>query len=176
MKGAVAMPGDRELLEEYVRAGRLMQLASVRADGSPMVGNLWYDPCFDPDLLRFVARHDHWRGGDGHQVGGHGAQGPGGGRVGGSIIAVPPDVRAGTVRGVTFTGTVRAVPQAAVPAAARAFLERWPGAEVAIDPDRLARHETPSRLYEVAVTEWVLFDERRFPNESQHVRAAARTA
>lgn len=61
-------------------------------------------------------------------------------------------------------------------AAARSFLDRWPGAEVAIDPGRLARHETPSRLYEIAVIEWVLFDERRFPDESRHVLAAARTA
>lgn len=170
------MPGDRELLQEYVRAGQLMQLATVRSDGSPMVGNLWYDPHFAPDLLRFVARHDGWHGADGHRVGGHGGAGAGGGRVGGSILAVPPDVRAGTVRGVTFTGTVRPLPPEGSAAAARAFLERWPGAEVAIDPGRLARHETPSRLYEVVVAEWVLFDERRFPAESRHVLAAARTA
>ncbi|MGW4465567.1 pyridoxamine 5'-phosphate oxidase family protein [Micromonospora sp. NPDC004704] len=170
------MPGDRELLEEYVRAGQLMQLATVRADGSPMVGNLWYDPHFAPDLLRFVARHDRWHGADGHRAGGHGPDGQGDGRVGGSIVAVPPDVRNGTVRGVAFTGVVRTLPPVGVEAAARSFLDRWPGAEVAIDPGRLSRHETPSRLYEIAVTEWVLFDERRFPDESRHVLAAARTA
>ncbi|MFK3985441.1 pyridoxamine 5'-phosphate oxidase family protein [Micromonospora sp. NPDC050397] len=169
------MTDDRELLREYVRAGQLMQLATVRADGSPSVGNVWYDPHFAPDVLRFVARHDGWHSADGHRVGGHGPDGPGDGRVGGSIVAVPPDVRAGTVRGVTFTGTVRALPPVGAEEAARAFLERWPSAEMAIDPGRLARHETPSRLYEVVVAQWVLFDERRFPHESRHVLAAART-
>jgi hypothetical protein len=159
------MPSDRELLEGYVRAGQLMQLATVRADGSPLLANLWYDPHFAPDLLRFVARHDRW----------HGADPAGDDRVGGSIIAVPPDTRAGTVRGVTFTGRLRQLPAVGVDAEARAFLDRWPAAEVAVDPGRLARHETPSRLYEIAVVEWILFDERRFPDESRHVLAAAQT-
>ena len=52
------MPNERKLLEEYVRAGKLMQLSSLNADGSPIVCNVWYDAHFSSDILRFISRHD----------------------------------------------------------------------------------------------------------------------
>lgn len=34
------MSNERTLLEQYVRAGKLMQLASLNSDGSPVVCNV----------------------------------------------------------------------------------------------------------------------------------------
>lgn len=73
------MSDKRSLLEEYVRNSTLMQLATLRPDGAPAVCNVWYDPHFTPDILRFISRHDRRHSDDvRHDK-----------RVAGSIVAVP---------------------------------------------------------------------------------------
>ncbi|MGH3931932.1 MAG: pyridoxamine 5'-phosphate oxidase family protein [Pseudonocardiaceae bacterium] len=158
------MPNERALLEDYVRAGKLVQLASLNSDGSPMVCNVWYDAHFAPDVLRFISRYDRQ----------HSQNVRIDGRVAGSIIAIPLEGLGQTVCGVTFTGVARELPTCGIDAEVAAFVARWPRAEAAVHPGKLARGETPTRLYEVAVTEWVLFDEANFPEQPRRVIQAAR--
>jgi hypothetical protein len=153
------MATAREVLELYVADGKVMQLATLRADGSPAVSNVWYDAHFGPDLLRFISRNDRH-----HSVDIRADE-----RVAGGIVAIRLDALGQAVRGVTFTGTARELPTVGVDAEIGAFAGRWPAAATAIAPDTLAAGETPTRLYEVAVTEWVLFDEVNFPDQPRQV-------
>jgi hypothetical protein len=72
------MPTAREYLEQYVTNGKLMQLATLGADGSPTVCSVWYDAHFTPDVLRFISRQDR----------NHSANLRNDDRVAGTIIAI----------------------------------------------------------------------------------------
>ncbi len=158
------MPSARELLEQYVTNGKLMQVATLRPDGSPEVCNVWYDPHFSPDLLRFISRHDR----------NHSVNIRNNGRAAGSIIAIHLEALGQVARGVTFIGTARELPLVGVESAIGSFVARWPFAIDAIDADRLVRGDTPTRIYEVAVHEWILFDEANFPEQPRQVIEPAR--
>lgn len=156
------MTNLRELLEEYVHCGKLMQLATLTADGWPSVSNVWYDAHFDPDILRFISRDDRL----------HSASIRNDGRVAGSVIAMPLEGLGQKVRGVTFTGVARELGTHGIGPEAETFVKRWPASRPALDPYLLARGDTHTRMYEVAVIEWVLFDEVNFPEQPRQVVAA----
>lgn len=158
------MPTARELLEQYVKTGKLMQLATLRANGSPAMCNVWYDARFAPDVLRFISRYDR----------NHSADIRNDARVAGSIVAIHLEALGQQIRGVTFTGTARELNTAGVDSEIQAFVKRWPASIDVIEPGKLARGETPTRLYEVAVDEWVLFDEANFPEQPRQVIRATR--
>lgn len=158
------MSNERVLLEQYVQSGKLMQLASLNSDGSPAVCNVWYDAHFAPDVLRFISRCDRQ----------HSQNVRTDGRVGGGIIAIPLEGLGQTARGVTFTGSARELPTYGIEEEITAFVARWPRAEATLNPSELARGEIPTRLYEVMIAEWVLFDEENFPEQPRQVIAAAR--
>ncbi|MGH3831834.1 MAG: pyridoxamine 5'-phosphate oxidase family protein [Pseudonocardiaceae bacterium] len=153
------MPNERALLEQYVRAGKLMQLASLNSDGSPVVCNVWYDAHFTPDVLRFISRHSRQ----------HSQNIRRDVRVAGGIIAVSLEGLGQAVRGVTFTGVARELPTCGTDREVAAFVARWPRAEAALRPEKLAHDETANRLYEVTVAGWVLFDEANFPEQPRRV-------
>lgn len=157
------MTPPRTVLEEYVEAGKLMQLATLNADGSPHMCNVWYDPHFDPDVLRFLSRHDRL----------HSEHVRAGRPVAGSIVAVPLEGLGQVVRGVTFSGTAVELPRTGIPDQLRDFISRWPNARDGIDEARLATGATPTRLYEIRVSEWVLFDEQNFPDQPRQVVPAS---
>lgn len=158
------MTNERALLEQYVQAGKLMQLASLNSDGSPVVCNVWYDTHFAPDVLRFISRYDRQ----------HSQNIRINSRVAGGIIAIPLRELGQTARGVTFTGSARELPTCGIDGEIAAFLARWPRAEAALNPGKLASDEIATRLYEVTITEWVLFDEENFPEQPRQVIKAAR--
>jgi hypothetical protein len=149
------MPTPREFLKEYVEGGKLMQLATLRSDGSPELCNIWYDPHFSPDLLRFISRYDR-----NHSVNIRADR-----RVAGSIIAIHLEALGQKVRGVTFTGAGRELPSVGIGDAIDSFVSRWPASAVAIDTERLVNGDRPIRMYEIAIDEWVLFDEVNFPEQ-----------
>jgi uncharacterized protein YhbP (UPF0306 family) len=152
---------ERTLLEEYVVAGKLMQVATLDATGRPEVCNVWYDAHFasdtrgHSDVLRFISRHDR------HHSDNFRTRPA----VAGSIVAITLEGLGQIARAVTFKGTARELSTINIETEANAFVARWPAAHDAIDPGRLARGETRSRLYEITVTEWVLFDEANFPDQ-----------
>ena len=149
------IPTPREFLKEYVESGKLMQLATLRSDGSPELCNVWYDPHFGPDLLRFISRHDR----------NHSVNICTDGRVAGSIIAIHLEALGQKVRGVTFTGAGRELPLVGIGDAIDSFVSRWPASTVVIDAERLTNGDIPTRMYEVIIDEWVLFDEVNFPEQ-----------
>ncbi|MEO7195961.1 MAG: pyridoxamine 5'-phosphate oxidase family protein [Pseudonocardiaceae bacterium] len=158
------MPNERVLLEHYVQAGKLMQLASLNSDGSPVVCNVWYDAHFAPDVLRFISRSSRQ----------HSQNIRIDGRVAGGIMAISLEGLGQAVRGVTFTGVARELPTCGFDREVVAFVARWPRAEAALHPEKLAHDEIPTRLYQVTVAEWVLFDEANFPEQPRRVMDAAR--
>ncbi|MGH7747207.1 MAG: pyridoxamine 5'-phosphate oxidase family protein, partial [Candidatus Dormibacteria bacterium] len=91
------------------------------------------------------------------------------GRVAGGIIAIPLEELGQVVCGVTFTGFARELPTYGIEREIGAFVARWPRAEPALNPSRLARGEIATRLYEVMIAEWVLFDEESFPDQPRQV-------
>jgi uncharacterized protein YhbP (UPF0306 family) len=151
------MPTPRELLEEYVGSGKLMQVATLGADGGPAVCNVWYHAHFAPDLLHFVSRRDRH-----HSV--NIRNDP---RIAGSIVAMDLEGLGQQVRGVTFTGSCQELGADSLDTAMAAFLQRWPRAT--ISAEILRKPETPTRLYEIAIEEWVFFDEENFADEPRRV-------
>jgi len=151
---------SRNVLEDYVLDGQLMQVATLSAaEAGPGLCSVWYDPHFGPDLVRFISRHDRQHS---HAI----RADP---RVAGAIVAIPLTGLGQVARGVTFTGQARELPVRGVDEQISEFCRRWPNAQPAIDPHKLAAGETASRLYEIRVTEWVLFDEENFPQQPRQV-------
>ena len=158
------MVTSRDILEDYVRSGQLMQVATLTSpDTGPGLCSVWYDAHFGPDLVRFISRHDRQ----------HSRAIRADPRVAGAIVAIPLTGLGQVARGVTFTGRAHELPSLGIDQQIGEFCRRWPNAQPAIDPGKLAAGETPSRLYEIRVTEWVLFDEKNFPQQPRQVILAS---
>jgi len=148
----------RTVLEEYVRSGNLMQVATVSDVGYPAVCHVWYHVWFRPDRIYFISRRDREHSANIRQDG----------HVAGGIVTIPLSGLGQTVRGVTFKGRARELGADARVELER-FLVRWPHARNIITTERIASGDTTSRLYEIAVGEWVLFDEETFPESPRRV-------
>jgi len=140
----------RQLLDEYVSQAKVMQLATTDTDGAPVVCNLWFASGLRPDRLWFISRENRV----------HCENLRDRPRVAGSVLDTVLDELGGTpVRGVTFTGTAQQLPTTGIDEQIEAYLSRWPKANNAIDPKRLASGETHHRVYEIAIDGWILYDE-----------------
>lgn len=152
------MHDERKLLEAYVAAGKLMQLATRDAQG-PWLCNVWYLHDFDPDSLWFMSNASRT----------HSRHIREDGPVAGSIVHEVPEELGQKARGITFRGAARELPTKGVEGIVTAFCARWPKASAVIDTKRLAGEETPMRLYEIRVSEWILVDEVNLPDEPRRV-------
>jgi uncharacterized protein YhbP (UPF0306 family) len=153
------MGQPRDLLEEYVASGKAMQLATLGADGAPVVCNLWYAYGFEPDRLWFISRPNR----------AHCENLRADRRVAGAILAITLDEVGQAVCGVSFTGLGRELPTTGIDEQIGVYARRWPNAAPAIDPGRLAAGTTHHRVYEVDVTEWVFYDEEHFRAQPRQV-------
>lgn len=149
------MVEPRTLMEDYVRSGKVIQLATLDPQGAPVVCNLWFASAFAPDRVWFMSRPSRE-----HCV--NLRTDP---RVAGAILAIELDGIEQDVRGVTFTGQARELPTVDIDQQIAQYAARWPAAADAIDPEALAGGLTPHRLYEIAVDRWVLFDELYYPDQ-----------
>jgi uncharacterized protein YhbP (UPF0306 family) len=152
------MDTARGILEEYVKSGNLMQVATISETGHPAVCNVWYNVLFRPDRLHFLSRRDR----------NHSANIRNDSRVAGGIVAIPLYGLGQTVRGVTFAGQAREL-SAGAETELENFLERWPQARNAISTERIANDDALSRLYEIRIDEWILFDEENFAESPRRV-------
>lgn len=125
-----------------------MQLSTVCGDGTPTVCSVWYLPVFRPDRLYFVSRTDRLHS---NNIRRNPA-------VAGAILDSPPTELGLTARGVSFTGRARQLPGVGIDEQARAFVDRWPNAAGVVS----AMPEGASRMFEIDVAQWVLFDEENF--------------
>ncbi|HZD71224.1 MAG TPA: pyridoxamine 5'-phosphate oxidase family protein [Actinomycetes bacterium] len=150
---------ERRLLEEYVTQGKLMQVATLDEHRSPALCHVWYRPAFRPDRLYFISRWDR----------DHSVNIRRDGQVAGGIVAMPLEGLGQKVRGVTFKGHAIELPKSNVEAELEGFFTRWPSARDVLTAERLGRGETPSRLYCITVSEWVLFDEEHFPQQPRRI-------
>ena len=156
------MDDPRRLLEEYVTAGKAMQLATLGADGAPQVCNLWYASGLGPDRLWFISRPARQ----------HCANLRADSRVAGAVLAIELDGLGQPVRGVSFTGRASELPTTGIDGPVDAYLRRWPRASGAIDPRRLAAGQTHHRIYQIDVAGWVLYDEENFRDQPRQPVAA----
>lgn len=147
----------RTILEHYVGSGMLMQVSSISETGAPCLCHVWYRVQFSPDRLYFISRRDRV-----HSVNIRRDK-----RVAGGIVTIPLTGLGQTVTGVTFKGLATELDASAHDELER-FLTRWPQARDTITTERVTANDTPSRLYEIRVDEWVLFDEKHFPGSPRH--------
>ena len=146
------MADARELLEGYVRSGKVMQLASLDPEGAPYVNNLWFAATLRPDRLYFISRPNRL----------HCDNIRSRSRVAGAILAIGLENPKQAVRGVTFTGDAVELPVSGIEAQLQVYAGRWPEVAAAIDPARMASGEAHHRLYQITVATWVLYDEENF--------------
>ncbi len=154
---------ERELLENYVASGKLMQLATLTGQGSPVLCHVWYRASFAPDRLYFISRKDR-----AHSVNIRRTA-----AVAGGIVAIDLEGLGQRVRGVTFEGKARELPTVGIDTEIASFVQRWPNAASALDVHQLANDQTSTRMYEVSVESWILFDEENFPDDPRRNIAAA---
>jgi Pyridoxamine 5'-phosphate oxidase len=154
----------RKLLEDYVRTGKVIQLATLDPTGAPVVCNLWFASAFAPDRIWFMSRPQRE-----HCV--NLRSDP---RVAGAILAIELEGIEQDVRGVTFTGQARELPTVGIDEQIAGFAGRWPEVADAIEPAALAADLTPHRLYEITVSRWVLFDEQYYPDQPRQPVPAQR--
>jgi Pyridoxamine 5'-phosphate oxidase len=146
---------ERDLLISEVQAGRLMQVATLDPSGQPLLCHVWYAATFAPDRLLFISRATRE----------HSTHIRTDARTAGAIVAEVPAALGATVRGVTFTGTATELPPVGIDIQIATFLHRWPQAEGHLTTQALQEATPPGRLYEIAVTTWVLFDEEHYPDQ-----------
>jgi uncharacterized protein YhbP (UPF0306 family) len=156
------MTSERKLLEDYVASGTLMQVATISEMCDPSVCNVWYHAEFYPDRLYFLSPRDCE----------HSANIRANGRVAGSIVSIPLTGLGQKVRGVSFKGVAWEL-ESGAQEEVRSFLSRWPRAQETISAEDLAYATAPSRLYEIIVREWVLFDEENYPQSPRRPILAA---
>lgn len=159
----MADAAPRRLLVESVTSAALMQVATIGDGGFPALCHVWFQPAFEPDRLCFLSREDRE----------HAINIRNDPRVAASIALEVPAGLGERVRGVTLTGLAREIPEDEMPEAASAFISRWPRAADQLTAARSTRDpvtrsagfagSATSRLYEIAVAGWVLFDEVNFP-------------
>ncbi|HSV66738.1 MAG TPA: pyridoxamine 5'-phosphate oxidase family protein [Mycobacteriales bacterium] len=153
----------RRILEEYVSDGKLMQVSSVSETGCPALCHVWYHVQFRPDRLYFISRRDRAHSDNIRRDE----------RVAGGIVTIPLIGLGQKVTGVTFKGRASELGVSAQDKLEE-FLVRWPHARNSITVNRVARDDTPLRLYEICVDEWVLFDEETFPDSPRRLVCAER--
>jgi hypothetical protein len=147
------MTDARALLLDEVRAGKALQLATLGPDGAPVVCNLWFASSFEPDRLFFISRPSR----------AHCANLRRDSRVAGAVLAIQLDDPGSTAaRGVQFTGRAVELPTTGIGEQIAVYAGRWPATANAIDPVRMERGEAHHRVYQIEVTDWVLYDEANF--------------
>ena len=156
------MADARDLLEDYVRSGKVMQLSTLDDEGAPYVNNLWFASSLRPDRLYFISRPARL----------HCANIRSRPRVAGAILTIALENPKQPVRGVTFTGTAVELPTTNIDAQIAIYAGRWPETAAAIDPARLASGEAHHRLYEITVRSWILYDEENFRADPRQPVAA----
>lgn len=150
---------ERDILEEYVREGKIMQVATVNSAGEPALCHVWFQAAFMPDVLHFLSgtHRDH-----SHNIAATGT-------VAGGIIHHAPEQLGEKGRGVAFRGHAREVPVDDLAGPLDEYLARWPQASKNISVDQIVADTTHTRLYEITVAEWTLYDEVNFPDNAKRV-------
>jgi uncharacterized protein YhbP (UPF0306 family) len=152
---------ERALLEAYIEKAKLMQLSTMNRDGTPSMCQVWYSCQFAPDALFFISRKDRV----------HSANIRERPHVAGAVVDIPLTGLGQKVRGVTFQGLASELGTDCEPELGN-FISRWPKASEALTVSKLVSGETRTRLYSVRVTQWILFDERNFPESPRRVVSA----
>ncbi|WP_018635507.1 pyridoxamine 5'-phosphate oxidase family protein [Parafrankia elaeagni] len=154
-----AVSADLTLTRDYVRDGKVMQIATLAADGEPVVCNLWYASSFDPDRLLFISRPDRV----------HCQNIRADRRVGGAVLTIELDGLGQEVQGVSFAGTARQVPEDAADDLLPIYHRRWPAGASLASVERWREDADAHRLYEIRVHRWTLFDEINHPDDPRRV-------
>jgi uncharacterized protein YhbP (UPF0306 family) len=142
------------LLHEYLREGKLMQIATTDGADSVWLAHCWY--AVDDQLrLIFLSREDRVH--SQHILRGSG--------VAGGIIAIDLEGLGQKIRGVTFAGKAELASDDVLDEAYETYSARWPQVQQMVTPNEIRARRTPNRIWRVRPTTYVLFDEVNFPDE-----------
>jgi uncharacterized protein YhbP (UPF0306 family) len=144
-----------QLIRNYLKDGRLMQLATVAADGHPWVAHVWY--AISADLCELVFASNVSRN---HSQ--HIRTNP---AVAGGVVAIPLEGLGQKVRGLSFAGVASEGSGDRGRAAYELYAGRWPNVRAMFAADDVDSDATPMRMYIVTVETYVLFDEVHFPSQ-----------
>ncbi|CAI7976943.1 MULTISPECIES: pyridoxamine 5'-phosphate oxidase family protein [Parafrankia] len=164
MSTSKAVSTDLSVTRNYVRDGKVMQIATLAGGGEPAVCNLWYASSFEPDRLFFISRPDrtHCRNIRADR------------RVAGAIVTIELDGLGQEVQGVSFAGTAEEVPVAEADALLPIYHGRWPQGSELANVEMMLADGNAHRLYEIRVDRWILFDEINHPDDPRRVIDFAR--
>lgn len=156
----MSAPDAAQLLREYIRMGKLMQVATVQ-ESQPWVANVWY--AFDDRLnLYFISQKTRRHSEEIHQNE----------RVAGSIMAVPLEGLGQKGRGVTFEGAAKELTGVEQRAGFEQYAARWSNVSDYTTLTAIENGESATRIYCITPKLYVLFDEVNFPDISrQEVRS-----
>jgi uncharacterized protein YhbP (UPF0306 family) len=140
--------------KEYIKKGKLMQLATVK-DDQPWIVNCWYT-CDDDFNFYFISGPNRR----------HSEELKNNPKVACSITPHYPLVELGQkVQGFMFEGIAEEVKGVSLTEIFNNFVTKWKLATKHINLKRLKKGGVGSRLYRVKATKIVWFDEVNFPEE-----------
>lgn len=144
-----------EHISDYLAAGKLLQLATVDEAGKPNVVHVWYATMDGASRLVFTSNKSRFHSGHIRENG----------LSAGAIIAIELQGLGQKVQGLTFSGrAVEAVGELSR-SAYEAYAAKWPQVTAMFSAEDIQSDATPMRMYVVEVSEYVLFDEVRYPSQ-----------
>ena len=148
-------PNLRELVSNYLREAKLMQIATVK-DNKPWVATVWY--AFDDDLnLYFISRKTRRHS---VELGKNSA-------IAGAIVKQHKTLGVKT-RGIQFEGNATEVSILELPKSFNLFVKRFPKAKkFMISVRAIIKNITDHHIYKIVPSSIVLFDEVNFPDNSR---------
>jgi uncharacterized protein YhbP (UPF0306 family) len=143
----------RGLIEEYLNAAKLMQVATCIND-QPWLAHVWFAP--DDKLnLYFISRRDRR----------HSEEIRTQHKVAGGIVQPPFEGLGQKVRGLTFQGTAEQVGLVHLREAYGVYKRKWPQVTEHAGIDGIISNAIATRFYKIAPSLYVLFDEVNFPEQ-----------
>jgi uncharacterized protein YhbP (UPF0306 family) len=140
------------LVREYLRAGKLMQLATV-SNSQPWQSQLWY--AFADDLQTVVFTSNQARR--------HSRELETNPRVACAVLATELTGLGQKVRGLTFEGIATEASGPNIEATYELYARRWPNVREMFSAAEMSTGSTAMRMYDVRVDGYVLFDEVNYP-------------
>lgn len=160
-----AQPVESVLLREYINVGKLMQVATQDSETKPWLVYVWYAPnpqlelIFTSNVARLHSDYLKTRP-----------------AVAGGIFTSDLDGQEyvlngpGTVvRGVTFTGEARECVGDELDQAYETYATRWEQANRLFPLAKIKSGESPMRMYKIAPMQFILFDEKNYPDQPKRV-------
>lgn len=146
------MASPSSIASDYLSSGQLLQLATD-SGGQPWLSQVWY--AFDPATWTVVFTSNLARR-HSNEIGANA-------KVAGAVMAQPLEGLGQKVQGICFEGRAREATGDELATSYEIYAGRWPRVRSMFSADDILHEATPMRMYNVSLTQVVLFDEVNFP-------------